>query len=105
FYDRRTFAFIKPLDDPKRSVFFCPSYAMDQACLQNGKLVLYNIATDSKWREYAVDVRLATLEDVSHTRQVGWIRDFDATLNIGHLTDRGGLWWKFTDRDIVCESL
>lgn len=72
---------------------------------KNGELVSYQVASDHLGRRYAREVKRATVEDTRDKRITGWIRDYDEQLNIGHLHDAGGTFYKLRAEDLICDAL
>lgn len=90
-YPGRKFCFLKPLDDPKNTVFFSAFYALDKdRNYANGELVVYEVGTDSQGRSTASNVRRAQPDDVAHLRRTAWVLDYDASRNAGRLAVADG---------------
>jgi cold shock CspA family protein len=103
FFDYRTFGFLKPLEDPTKTVF-CHQDSLEEP-VANGILVSYTVDTDAQHRPFATAVRPATVDDAAQHRMTGWVLDFDSYRNAGQLTDAGGNLWRFRDVDLVCDAI
>lgn len=101
----RTFCFLKPLHDPSHMVFFSPHHASRDADRQylNGDVVVYDLDTDKQGRSIAIKVRRARPEEVAPLEQVGFVHDYDAARDTGHIVSAGGDFFHFKDKDLAAD--